>query len=89
MKRLLVGMGLATWGFVSLTCLAVGIYGGATQAMHESRSLAALEQVSSDGVSVTIEPVVVEPVVVNQVPAVTDNTPCGSGCVRASFIVVK
>jgi len=86
-KRVLCGIGLTTWALGSITCLGIGIYGGITQYTNQSYTVGASTghnlMVASDNA------VIVVPVVEATVVPVTDNTPCGSGCVRASFTVVS
>jgi len=86
-KRVLVGIGLTTWALGSITCLGIGIYGCTAQHTGQSCTVEASTghnmMVASDNV------VIVVPVVEATVVPVTDNTPCGSGCVRASFTVVS
>ena len=92
MKRLLIVIGLTAWALASVSCLAVGIYGGITQATTKSHVVAVPSNASLEVVPVVTENmtpvVVIEPAKVQE-PVVTDNTPCGAGCVRASFTVVN
>lgn len=91
-KRVLVGIGLTAWALGSITCLGIGIYGGLNQHTGHSCSLEATTghnlAVASDNVEIVVPVVEVTTPKVTVAPA-TDNVPCGSGCVRASFTVVS
>ena len=90
-KRVLCGIGLTTWALGSITCLGIGIYGGITQYtdQHTGQSCTVGASTGHNLMVASDNAVIVVPVVEATVVPVTDNTPCGSGCVRASFTVVS
>jgi len=92
-KRVLVGIGLTTWALGSIACLGIGIYGGVTSYTGQSYTLGASTThnlaVASDNVEIVVPVVEVTAIPETKLAPATDNVPCGSGCVRASFTVVN